>query len=202
MKWLMMLVAIVLGAGITWLLTVRRVTRQVTPAAATAPASGEAAAGDEVARYEAAREEAAAGEAAGEAARDETARDEAAPGEAAPGKTASDDERVDEAAGFGGAVTQESSSHMGWDRTSQDEDALFPHEAPGLRPEAQDVPPIAGATPNGDLAGVTAPRAEGLGEPEPAGRAAADVEGGTAAEEGTPPHGDDNPPRTGPARNA
>jgi hypothetical protein len=198
MKWLMMLVAIVLGAGITWLLTVRRVTRQVTPGDATAPEPGETAARDETAREEVRRDEAAREEAPCEGA----TPGEFAPGETVPGETASDDERVDDAAGFGGAVTQESSSLMGWDRTSQDEDALFPHEAPGLRPEAETVPPIAGATPHGDLAGVTAPRAEGVAEPEPAGRAAADVDGDTPAEGGTAPHGDDDPPRTDPAHNA
>ncbi|MGW5239016.1 hypothetical protein ACWEOW_08790 [Monashia sp. NPDC004114] len=167
----MMLVAILLGAGITWLLTVRRVTRQVTPSPATAIGSGEP---------------------------------------------------TDEAAGFGGAVTQESSSHMGWDRTSQDEDALFPHDLPARDREVTDVPPIQGATPNGDLAGVTAPGAGAdssltpvdqgptvgdlgpeLGAPErdEPEAAAAEPESGEAdvTESATPAARDDGPPDPGPA---
>jgi hypothetical protein len=128
MKWLMMLVAIVLGAGITWLLTVRRVTRKViTPGAAASEAPG----------------------------------DQAAPGGPAagvPGVTDVAGEGGDDAAGFGGPVAREASSGLGWDRTSQDEDALFPHEAPELRAGVGQAPPIAAATAAGDVAGVTAPR--------------------------------------------
>ncbi len=132
MKWLMMLVAVVLGAGITWLITVRRVTRQIMPTSAL----GDDSAGDEA------------------------ARDATKSGEAALDAAKSDEGARDEAAGYGGAATQESSSLMGWDRTSQDEDALFPHDVQAGQREVTDVPPIAGATPNGDLAGVSAPRAD------------------------------------------
>jgi len=93
MKWLMLVVALVLGAGITWLLTVKTVTRTVLPGQPTPPDGGEAAP-DEAPRHERA---------------DEGAFE-------------------DEAAAFGGSETREVSSRTGWDRTAQDEDALFPHQ--------------------------------------------------------------------------
>ncbi|GAB3071899.1 hypothetical protein GCM10027053_41060 [Intrasporangium mesophilum] len=192
MRWLMMCVAIVLGAGITWLLTVRRVTRQVTLSSATANGSGERPPRADVL--------------GNEAAMDEAATDEAA---------------TDEAEGFGGATTQESSSRMGWDRTSQDEDALFPHDLHAGDRGVTGVPPIQGATPNGDLAGVTAPGAgadpsltpvdEGptvgdlgpeLGAPErddPEAAAGEPESGGAHVTESATPAANDDPPVPGPA---
>jgi hypothetical protein len=110
MTWLTVVVALVLGAAITWLLTVKRVTRT-----------------------------------------------------------------IDEAAGFAGTATGASASDLGWDRAAQDEDALLAHDdpAPTTGPAAAaetgqpGSAPIAAATPNGDLAGVSAPRESGARD-EPA----------------------------------
>jgi hypothetical protein len=124
MKWLMLLVSVVLGAGITWLLTVKRETRTIGPVLAPEPRPP------------------------------------------ADESFATSANAMDEAAGFGGPATRAPSSELGWDRTAQDEDALFPHE-PHLPAEPVADPgaarlevtsPIAEATPNGDLAGVAAPR--------------------------------------------
>ena len=154
MKWLMMLVAIVLGAGITWLLTVRRVTRKViTPGAAASEAPGDQAA--------------PGGPAAGVPGVTDVAGEGGGDG---VGGEVQGDEYGDDAAGFGGPVAREASSGLGWDRTSQDEDALFPHAVPVLPADVTAAPPIAGATPNGDVAGVTAPAAV---EREPGDRDAA-----------------------------
>ena len=114
MKWLLMVVAFVLGAAITWLLTVKRVTRVVPT-------------------------------------------EDQAPGGA--GASADAEDAEDEASRFGGAHTPTSDTPgaaEAWDRDAEDEDALMSdrtHEAGG----DPSMPPVADATPNGDLAGVGAP---------------------------------------------
>ena len=79
---------------------------------------------------------------------------------------ANDEGEADDGAAFGGARTEFSvppGPAEGWDRDAQDEDALMAHgqETPGdVDADATtDVPPVAAATPHGDVAGVGDPRA-------------------------------------------
>lgn len=77
--------------------------------------------------------------------------------------TGDDEPDVSDPSDFAGAPS-EFSSDVGaaesWDRDAQDEDALLPHEpVPAAGAVEADVPPVAQATPNGDLAGVGEPGA-------------------------------------------
>jgi hypothetical protein len=114
-KWVLLLVAFVAGAGLTWLLTVHRVTRDV-------PVGG------------------------------------------APD---ADDRTEDDASGFGGPSSGESSGVAGarWMRDAQDEDALLPDAG---------LAPVEDASPMGDVAGLGHPEATraldaGAGNEPPAG---------------------------------
>jgi len=183
MKWLLMVVAFVLGAAITWFLTVKRVTRTVPagdPAAAelsepetvpvvfpggpVAGAVGVAGGADLVAA-------AGAGVLATEAAGSSDDEDE---GEHDGNEDDGDEDDGDEASRFGGAHTPASETPgaaEAWDRDAEDEDALLP-ELPDVDPSGKDdlraggsvdpeaaAVPVADATPNGDVAGVGEPAA-------------------------------------------
>src|SRR5690242_7183862 len=123
MKWLLVAVALVLGAVTTWFLSVKRVTRMVS-ADYQVPGGAERQAGE--------------------------------------GTGSSADIQIEEveedASAFGGAHTASSDAWgaaEAWDRDAEDEDALMSggaDDAPGLS-----VPPVAEATPNGDVAGVGDP---------------------------------------------
>ncbi|GGN02264.1 hypothetical protein GCM10009721_31830 [Terrabacter tumescens] len=176
MKWLLMLLAFVLGAAITWFLTVKRVTRTVSvddgaadveaaepdltpvvsPGEPVAGAVGVAGGADLAAA-------AGAGVLAAEApeiSQTSEAADSAVDDE--DGEEGEDD--ADNASRFGGSHTEPSEAPGAaeeWDRDAQDEDALMPASAveasdPGAESE-EDVPPVVDATPNGDLAGVGNP---------------------------------------------
>ncbi|GAA2742361.1 hypothetical protein GCM10009868_12020 [Terrabacter aerolatus] len=158
MKWLLM-VAFVLGAAITWFLTVRRVSRTlpageaaeteivepeiapvVSPGGAVAGGVGVAGGADLVAATSAGLIDAAG----------DTSHVEDPAGD---GEDAGDD-----ASGFGGVHTPASESTgaaEGWDRDAEDEDTLLSH-APSGGARAS-IPPVADATPSGDLAGVGDP---------------------------------------------
>jgi hypothetical protein len=178
MKWLLMVVAFVLGAAITWFLTVKRVTRTVPagdPAAAelsepetvpvvfpggpVAGAVGVAGGADLVAA-------AGAGVLATEAAGSSEDEDDDG-GEV-------DEDEGDEASRFGGAHTPASETPgaaEAWDRDAEDEDALLPElrdvdragkddlRAGGSADPDVAAVPVADATPNGDVAGVGEPAA-------------------------------------------
>ena len=186
MKWLLLVLAFVLGAAITWLLTVKRVSRTVqqgadaTSAEPAAPeltpvvSPGEPVAG---ALGIAGGADLAAAANAGVLATD---ADETS-------QRSQDEVEADEG-GFGGPHTPLSESPgaaESWDRDAEDEDALLPRSGaeaavaapvPETTPDddvASDIPPVADATPNDDVATV-APVAEatpngdlaGVGEPE------------------------------------
>jgi hypothetical protein len=183
MKWLLMVVAFVLGAAITWFLTVKRVTRTVPagdPSAAelsepetvpvvflggpVAGAVGVAGGADLVAA-------AGAGVLATEAAGSSDDEDE---GEHDGNEDDGDEDDGDEASRFGGAHTPASETPgaaEAWDRDAEDEDALLP-ELRDVDPAGKDdlraggsadpdvaAVPVADATPNGDVAGVGEPAA-------------------------------------------
>jgi hypothetical protein len=133
MKWPLVGVAFILGVAITWFVTVKRVTLVV-------PAEGQVSGG--------------------------------------AGAAEDDGEAEDDASGFGGAHTPVSDTPgaaEAWDRDAEDEDALLSgrtDEVDGdvaVRAEVPKVeradegsddvsmPPVADATPNGDLAGVGDP---------------------------------------------
>jgi hypothetical protein len=172
MKWLLMLLAFVLGAAITWFLTVKRATRTVSvgdgaPVVAAAepeltpvvspgePVTGAigVAGGADLAAAAGAGVMAAEERKAAETAETvETDLDE------------DGEEGEDDASRFGGSHTEPSEAPgaaEGWDRDAQDEDALMPAsavEASDRGAQAQeDVPPVVDATPKGDLAGVGNP---------------------------------------------
>jgi hypothetical protein len=135
MKWPLVGVAFVLGAAVTWFVTVKRVTLVV-------PAGGPATGGADL--------PAADGS-----------------GSSADAEDVDDVEGVeDDPSAFGGARTatsEASGAAEAWDRDAEDEDALMSgrtHEAaqePDHEPGDLSVPPVADATPNGDLAGVGDP---------------------------------------------
>jgi hypothetical protein len=178
MKWLLMVVAFVLGAAITWFLTVKRVTRTVPagdpsaaelsepetvpvvfPGGPVAGAVGVAGGADLVAA-------AGAGVLATEAAGSSDDEDE--------GEDDGNEDDGDEASRFGGAHTPASETPgaaEAWDRDAEDEDALLP-ELRDVDPSGKDdlraggsadpdvaAVPVADATPNGDVAGVGEPAA-------------------------------------------
>jgi hypothetical protein len=183
MKWLLMVVAFVLGAAITWFLTVKRVTRTVPtgdPAAAEVsepetvpvvfpggPVAGAVGVGGGADLVAAAGAGVLATEAAG------SSDDE---GEDDDGGEDDEDEGDDgdEASRFSGAHTPASEAPgpaEAWDRDAEDEDALLP-ELPDVDPSGKDdlraggsvdpeaaAVPVADATPNGDVAGVGEPAA-------------------------------------------
>jgi hypothetical protein len=176
MKWLLMLLAFVLGAAITWFLTVKRATRTVSvgdgggDVAAAEPeltpvvSPGEPVAGALGAAGGADLDAAAgAGVLAAEApATTETA--ETSEAVDSPGDDAAAEDDEDDASRFGGSHTEPSEAPGAaeeWDRDAQDEDALMPAsavEASDRGAQAQeDVPPVVDATPKGDLAGVGNP---------------------------------------------
>ena len=137
MKWWLVLVAFVLGVLFTWLMTRRGDEEPLStsehPVSASEPADADA---DE--RLDAASA---------------TAVPDESPGE------------VDDASAFAGSPSEFSSdpgAAESWHRDAQDEDALLSHES---EPEATrvgvepSVPPVAEATPNGDVAGVGEPEA-------------------------------------------
>ncbi|KRF39484.1 hypothetical protein [Terrabacter sp. Soil810] len=157
MKWLLLVLAFVLGAVVTWFLTVRRASRTppvegpvgtdadggaaadvapvVAPGAPVVGAVGVVGAADLAA---------VVGDGLLPAEAD--APSEEVPGDAGP---------EEEATRFGGAhtaVSEEPGAAEAWDRDAQDEDALMPRTSP-------DVVPVVDATPNGDLAGVGEPDA-------------------------------------------
>jgi hypothetical protein len=113
MKWLLVVVAFILGAAITSFLTVKRGTRVVS-------AGGQVNVGDD--------------------------------------SSADVEDVADDASAFGGAHTSTSEvagAAEAWDREAEDEDALMA----GRSDDAAElpVPPVAEATPNGDMAGVGDP---------------------------------------------
>jgi hypothetical protein len=121
MKWPLVGVAFVLGAAVTWFVTVKRVTLVV-------PAEGQVTGG--------------------------------------AGASEDDGEGEDDASGFGGAHTPVSDTPgaaEAWDRAAEDEDALMSGrrdeaaQEPDDEPGDMSVPPVADATPHGDLAGVGDP---------------------------------------------
>ncbi|GAB3884836.1 hypothetical protein [Terrabacter terrigena] len=132
MKWWLVLVALLIGAVVTWFLT-RREGESVP--SGESPVSGSERSGQ--------------GEAGRSPSRD------AGVGDAYEGE-------VDDASAFGGAPTEFSSqlgSAESWHRDAQDEDALLAREpASEVGDVEAHVPPVAEATPYGDVAG--------LGEPE------------------------------------
>ncbi|MGO4599703.1 hypothetical protein [Terrabacter sp. 2RAF25] len=87
--------------------------------------------------------------------------DGAAPSDAA--SDSDDDPDVSDPSAFAGApseFTSDVGAAESWDRDAQDEDALLPHEPVSAAGIAEaEVPPVAEATPNGDLAGVGEPEA-------------------------------------------
>ena len=135
MKWLLVVVAFVLGAAITWFLTVKRVTRSVPAGDQTSAVAPEVT------------PVVSPGGPVGEA---DQAHDEA-------------DEADDGASSFGGAHTPTSEAvgaAEAWDRDAEDEDALMSEpseEAPVDQPS--DLAPVEDATANGDVAGVGEPAA-------------------------------------------
>ena len=182
MKWLLMVVAFVLGAAITWFLTVKRVTRTVPagdPAAAEVsepetvpvvfpggPVAGAVGVGGGADLVAAAGAGVLATEAAGSS--DDEGEDDDG------GEDDEDEDDGDEASRFGGAHTPASEAPgpaEAWDRDAEDEDALLP-ELPDVDPSGKDdlraggsvdpeaaAVPVADATPNGDVAGVGEPAA-------------------------------------------
>lgn len=153
MKWWLVLVAFALGAFVTWLLTMRRDSDPV-PMGERVVSGGEPMGPGE-------RRRAPSAEAPAEGARDE----------------------ADDASAFGGTPSEFSSAPgtaESWHRDWEDEDALMTREPePGAGEVEAVVPPVAEATPNGDLAGVGEPQAvqavdakavEPAGPTEPAGR--------------------------------
>ena len=156
MKWLLLVLAFVLGAAITWFLTVKHASRTVqegvgAPADPAAPeltpvvSPGEPVAG---AVGIAGGADLAAAAGAGVLATE-------------PAETSqrSHDEVDGDAGGFGGPHTPLSESPgaaESWDRDAEDEDALL------SRPSAEsaDVAPVADATPNHDVASDIAPVAD------------------------------------------
>lgn len=172
MKWLLMVVAFVLGAAITWFLTVKRVTR-------TVPAGDPAAA--EVSEPETVPVVFPGGPVAGAVGVAGGADLVAAAGAgvlatevAGSSEGEGEDDDGDEASRFGGAHTPASEAPgaaEAWDRDAEDEDALLP-ELPAVDPAGKDdlraggsadpevaAVPVADATPNGDVAGVGEPAA-------------------------------------------
>ena len=155
MTWLLMVLAFVLGVALTWLLTVKRVSRTVQEGAGAADESsapeltpvvspGEPVAGA-VGIGGGADLAAAEGAGVPAAEADETSQ------------RSQDEAAVDEG-GFGGPHTPLSESPgaaESWDRDAEDEDALMPRSS--VEPAV--VAPVAEATPNGDLAGVGEPEA-------------------------------------------
>src|SRR6476661_8141463 len=180
MKWLLMVVAFVLGAAITWFLTVKRVTRTVPagdPAAAEVfepetvpvvfpggPVAGAVGVGGGADLVAAAGAGVLATEAPGSS--DDGGEDDEG------GEDEDDGDDGDEASRFGGAHTPASEAPgpaEAWDRDAEDEDALLP-ELPDVDPSGKDdlraggsvdpeaaAVPVADATPNGDVAGVGEP---------------------------------------------
>lgn len=156
MKWLLMVVAFVLGAAITWFLTVRRVSRTVPVGEETAPA---------VAQPEMAPVVWPGGAVAGAVGVAGGADLVAATSAGVVGTVADSSEDAegvadindaqDDASGFGGPRTPTSDSPgaaEGWDRDAEDEDALL------SRPSGDvSIPPVADAKPKGDVAGVGDP---------------------------------------------
>ena len=158
MKWLLLVLAFVLGAVVTWFLTVRRASRTLPvegpvgtdadggPDADVAPpvvSSGAPVVGA-VGPVGAAELAAVVGD--GMLSAEPDAPSEEVPGDAGP---------EEEATRFGGAhtaVSEAPGAAEAWDRDAQDEDALMPRTSPG-------VAPVVDATPNGDVAGVGEPDA-------------------------------------------
>jgi hypothetical protein len=145
MKWWLVLVAFALGLVVTWLMTRRREGEPVS-GSERAVSADERTNVDE--RLGASSTAAVADESRGE---------------------------VDDASAFGGSPSEFSSAPgaaESWHRDAQDEDALLSHE-PEPEPESESepepeatradveasVPPVAEATPNGDVAGVGQPQA-------------------------------------------
>ena len=157
MKWLLLVLAFVLGAVVTWFLTVRRASRTLpvegpvgtdadaSPDADVAPVvSPGAPAVGAVGAVGAAELAAVVGD--GVLSTEPDAPSEEVPGDAGP---------EEEATRFGGAhtaVSEAPGAAEAWDRDAQDEDALMPRTSP-------EVAPVVDATPNGDLAGVGEPDA-------------------------------------------
>lgn len=133
MKWWLVLVAFVLGVFVTWLLTMRRDSEPV-PTGETAVSAREPLAGGETRRAPSA----------------EPVVDQ-------------DHDDVDDASAFGGPPSEFSSepgAAESWHRDWEDEDALMTRRpTPGAGEAEAVVPPVAEATPNGDLAGVGEPQA-------------------------------------------
>ena len=133
MKWWLVLVAFVLGVLVTWLMTRRGDEEPLSTSERPVSASEPADAGERLDGASA------------------TAVPDESPGE------------VDDASAFAGSPSEFSSdpgAAESWHRDAQDEDALLSHES---EPEATragveaSVPPVAEATPNGDVAGVGEP---------------------------------------------
>ena len=133
MKWWLVLLAVVLGVLMTWLLTARRPSRPISTGEPAVSAAGPV--------------------------EDMTAVEEVA---------VEEEVAVDEDwSGFGGTPTEPSTSvgaAEAWDSDAEDEDALLPHDGaaqPAAGGAGADdlVPPVAEATPNGDVAGVGEPGA-------------------------------------------
>ena len=187
MTWLLLVLALALGVALTWLLTVKRVSRTVPEGAGAAAESsapeltpvvspGEPVAGA-VGIGGGADLAAAEGAGVPAAEADETSQ-------------RSQDGATADEGGFGGPHTPLSESPgaaESWDRDAEDEDALLPRSSvepavvapvaeatpdddvtPAIAPVAEAtldddvapvVAPVAEATPNGDLAGVAEPEA-------------------------------------------
>ena len=135
MKWWLVLVAFVLGVLVTWLMTRRGDEEPLSKGERPVSASDDA--------------DADAGERLDGASA--TAVPDESPGE------------VDDASAFAGSPSEFSSdpgAAESWHRDAQDEDALLSHESEREATRADveaSVPPVAEATPNGDVAGVGEP---------------------------------------------
>ncbi|GAA2479766.1 hypothetical protein [Terrabacter carboxydivorans] len=178
MKWLLMVVAFVLGASITWFLTVKRVSRTVTADGAAAPVVPEAEVAPVVSPGgPVAGAVGVAGGADLVAATNPGVLATAAAASSDDGDDEGDDVPEDDASRFGGVHTPASESPgvaEGWDRDAEDEDALVRHASDDTSgDDAQPVdaesrhgadeeatpglPPVEGASPKGDMAGVGDP---------------------------------------------
>ena len=127
MKWLLVAVAFVLGAVTTWFLTVKRVTRVVS-AEDQVPGGADRLGADGT-------------------------------GSSADAEVEDVENVEDDASAFGGAHTaasDDSGAAEAWDRDAEDEDALMSGRADDDAPDLS-IPPVAEATPNGDVAGVGDP---------------------------------------------
>lgn len=153
MKWLLLMLAFVLGAAITWFLTVKHASRTVQEGAG---AAAELSAPEPTPVVSPSEPVAGAAGVAGGADLAAAAGAGVLATEPAETSQRSHDEVDVDAAGFGGPHTPLSESRgaaESWDRNAEDEDALLSRASE----DDADVAPVAEATPNDGAASAVAP---------------------------------------------